>query len=248
MFEFHGWAVITVNGHSDAAAHALRERQDMEFVRTAVSEAQDGISLIDLTEGGNGLAVLRLHGLRNHRRDNALELFRRIAAELPASYGVLYIYDPEDPAFDNGFRIFRMARGFVDEFPDLVLSPRVPTIEAPNAFKSPGWYPFDGGKSKGQPGSEGGTILLDDEHAVGARITLERDAVTAPFSITCGIYDWMFHTRFFSSESEAMDEFVDMKEGISGILAIVPSAADPDGEGKMNAVNDSISQFVERFP
>jgi hypothetical protein len=55
---------------------------------------------------------------------------------------------------------------------------------------------------KGAPavtGSEGGTIVLDEEHGLGARITLEKDGAIAPFTITCGIYGWMAHTRFFSN-------------------------------------------------
>jgi len=129
MFEFHGWAVIKVSAQADAAAQAMRKEQALAFVRAAVTKAQDEISLLDVAQGGNGLTVLRLHGLRNHRRDGALNLLRRIATELPESYGVLYIHAPEAPAHDNCFRVFRMARGRVEEFEDVILSPRIPTIE-----------------------------------------------------------------------------------------------------------------------
>ena len=124
MFEFHGWAVIQV---PDVADEAERARV-FEFVAAAVRDAQDGFSLLDLASGGNGLVVLRLHGLRNHRRDEALDLFRRVAGGAPASYGILYVYDPESER-DNEFRTFRMARGVVEEFEDSILSPRYPTIE-----------------------------------------------------------------------------------------------------------------------
>ncbi len=124
MFEYHGWAVIETNDPEGTPERA----KALEFVTMAAKEAQDGFSLIDLALGGNGLAVLRLHGLRNHRLDGALDLFRRVAVELPASYGVLYIYDPESD-HDNEFRVFRMARGAVHEFTDSALSPRIPTIE-----------------------------------------------------------------------------------------------------------------------
>ncbi|MDB6133651.1 MAG: hypothetical protein JWM59_1894 [Verrucomicrobiales bacterium] len=129
MFEFHGWATIQSSVQPDADELLLSQERALEFVRSAVGEAQDKLSLIDVMEGGNSLAVLRLHGLRNHRRDGVLQLFKRIAAELPASYGILYIHDPEDPVHDNCFRVFRMARGQVEEFVDQILSPRIPTIE-----------------------------------------------------------------------------------------------------------------------
>jgi hypothetical protein len=129
MFEFHGWIVIQVGVLPNSPAYDLREREALEFVRAAVADAQDEISLFDFVQAGNGLDVVRINGLRNHRRDEAITLFRRIAAKLPASYGLLHIHDPEAPVHDNAFRVFRMARGKVEEFEDLMLSPRFPTIE-----------------------------------------------------------------------------------------------------------------------
>jgi hypothetical protein len=38
------------------------------------------------------------------------------------------------------------------------------------------WQPFDNGATVGQRGSEDGVTLRDEEHDLGARITLERDA------------------------------------------------------------------------
>lgn len=58
-----------------------------------------------------------------------------------------------------------------------------------------GWIPFENGTTVGTTGSEGGTILRDELHPDGARITLERTA--SQFAITCGVYGWMVHTRFF---------------------------------------------------
>ena len=69
------------------------------------------------------------------------------------------------------------------------------------------WEPFDNGGTIGQEGSENGTIISDEEHLRGARITLERTTPTAPFAITCGVYGWMVHTRFVSTEAEAIAQF-----------------------------------------
>ena len=65
----------------------------------------------------------------------------------------------------------------------------------------------------------------------GARITLEQDGYT-PFSITCGIYGWMVHTRFFATRDEAEPEYERMKGALEKITKIVPYSNDPDIEMK----------------
>ena len=108
------------------------------------------------------------------------------------------------------------------------------------------WQSFDGGRSIGQRGSEDGIILRDEEHPYGSRVTLERGGYR-PFSITCGIYGWMVHTRFFSDEAEAQSAFEEMKLGLADILNIIPLASEADDE-KSEAVSDAITDFIERFP
>jgi hypothetical protein len=108
------------------------------------------------------------------------------------------------------------------------------------------WKPFDGGATVGQPGSEGGVTVRDDEHEAGARATLERGCGSAPWAVTCGIYGWFFHTRFLGSEAEA--EFPAMLAGLAAILDIVPRADDPEADAKVGAVGEAIERFVARFP
>lgn len=110
------------------------------------------------------------------------------------------------------------------------------------------WYAFDSGKSIGQRGSESGIIIRDEEHDSGARITLERDGHNAPLAITCGIYGWMVHTRFFGTKAEAQTEFEMMRAELSRIISTIPSSSDPDDDSKMAEVSDSLSEFVRRFP
>jgi hypothetical protein len=98
--------------------------------------------------------------------------------------------------------------------------------------------PFDDGRALGTAGSESGTIARDEEHDGGARITLERDAASAPFAITCGIYGCMAHTRFFSNEVEAVTAFEEMKHGLERILR---------SETEGDDISDSIADFVARF-
>jgi len=110
------------------------------------------------------------------------------------------------------------------------------------------WRNFDGGKSIGLVGSENGVIVRDEEHSDGARITLERDTNIAPFAITCGIYGWIFHTRYFGLEPQARAEFDSMSMELSKIIATIPLKAAPDVNDKSRAVSESIAEFVRKFP
>lgn len=101
------------------------------------------------------------------------------------------------------------------------------------------WASFKNGETLGQIGSESGVIIRDSEHSLGARITLERGGSVAPYSITCGIYGCMVHTRFFSAEPEASQEFDLMAVALDSILRSFPDD---------NDLIDSVGQFVERFP
>lgn len=110
------------------------------------------------------------------------------------------------------------------------------------------WNPFDEGKSIGRRGSEEGIIIRDEEQGDGSRITIERDGNIAPLAITCGIYGWMAHTRFFSSEEEATKEFEKMKVSLDEILQLIPLEGESEVEEKMDAVGKAISNFVEQYP
>lgn len=132
MFEFHGWATLRVPeaggtdwwpGGSGPAFDAIKR------VRAAIDDAHDESSLFDLQRTSNNLIVLLAHGLRNHRFEPVVELFRRVAAELPDSYGLLYVHDDESDTHGNEFRVWRLARGHLEELADPFLSPYIPTVE-----------------------------------------------------------------------------------------------------------------------
>ncbi len=110
------------------------------------------------------------------------------------------------------------------------------------------WSRLDDGATIGTRGSEQGQIVQDEEHELGARITLEEQTVSAPFAITCGIYGWIVHTRFFADLSEARSELERMKVAIVVILNSIPWATDPEVEKKHQDVVNSITQFVAEFP
>jgi Immunity protein 7 len=137
MFEFHGWATLRVDTSDDPDVPVQTAREDaaMERVRALIRAADDDFSFFDLRRTGNGLIVLNAHGLRNHRYERAIDLFRGMASMLPDSYGLLYVHDDEDSSrggdFTNAFRVWRMARGELIEVADSFLSPYVPTVELP---------------------------------------------------------------------------------------------------------------------
>jgi hypothetical protein len=103
------------------------------------------------------------------------------------------------------------------------------------------------GSSIGEIGSASGTIVLDDEHPMSARITIERDGHTAPFSITCGVYGWMVHTRFFSTESEAQYACEEMKLALAELLHRL-EGSDLDEKDAIKLGGAACAEFVERFP
>jgi len=108
------------------------------------------------------------------------------------------------------------------------------------------WRPFEDSATLGQAGSEEGVIVRDEEHPLGARITLEREARIAPFAITCGIYGWMMHTRFLSSETEAEMQYDLMKTSLTALLEAAEKTADVDGGRQV--LMDGVSKFVGAYP
>jgi len=110
-----------------------------------------------------------------------------------------------------------------------------------------GWSPFAAGNTIGETGSENGVIVADEEYRAGARITLERDGST-PFSITCGIYGWMAHTRFFATEQEAIQAFAGMKAVLARIVDLIPLRNDPQASTRAHEAEAQIHAFIEDFP
>ena len=77
----------------------------------------------------------------------------------------------------------------------------------------PMWSPVDAGATMGQQGPER-RHRPRRRASPGRANHLEQEvaAFTAPFAITCGIYGWMVHTRFFDAEPEASSAFEEMKD------------------------------------
>ena len=75
--------------------------------------------------------MLLAHGLRNHRYEPVIGLFRWVAQNLPDSYGLLYLHDDEKENAGNEFRVWKLALGTMAEENDPFLSPYIPTVERP---------------------------------------------------------------------------------------------------------------------
>lgn len=67
------------------------------------------------------------------------------------------------------------------------------------------WHNFNNKKNIGKRGSENGIIISDIAYGDEARITIEKDGITAPFTITLGVYGVMMHTEFFSTYQQAIE-------------------------------------------
>jgi len=110
------------------------------------------------------------------------------------------------------------------------------------------WQAFDGGSTRGGRGSEEGRIVVDDEYEGSARITLEEGCRAAPLAITCGLYGWLVHTRFFSDEGEAQRAFADMKGALVELIRLA-TVGDGDNEAEVvRRTSEAVRQFVERYP
>ena len=117
------------------------------------------------------------------------------------------------------------------------------------------WRSFENGETIGTRGSEDGAILLDEEHALGARITLESRTRSGrgsspppiPFAITCGIYGLFVHTCYFSHETHARNAYAEMKIGLDRILTL-EAPEDAAGCERGNPVFAELDAFVKRFP
>ena len=106
------------------------------------------------------------------------------------------------------------------------------------------WHKFQGGQTIGKRGSENGTILVDEEHLRGARITLEQECGAIPFAITLGIYGSLFHTHFENDLEKSNEYFQKSKYLIKEILELHNTPERERDESWRTHLNLSITQLV----
>ena len=149
MYQFHGWIRVVAEAEpgdgnladDEAAMAALAER---------LREAGEQVAgWFEVRRTFNEMIVVVAHGLRNHRQEGPLELFRWVGARDPWSYGLLYVWNGEDPQRGNEFVVYRLARGVLSEHADALLSPAQPTVEPP-------WEEFEA-----LPGQKAARLRMD---------------------------------------------------------------------------------------
>jgi len=103
------------------------------------------------------------------------------------------------------------------------------------------WQPYNHGRSIGMKGSEGSQIVRDEEHSLGARMTIKQGQ--GYVSVSCSIPGKIDHTRFFKGMKAAELEYASMQKELAKVMNAVSTAKAAD----LNAW-EAISSFVARFP
>ncbi|GIZ15824.1 hypothetical protein [Capnocytophaga catalasegens] len=107
------------------------------------------------------------------------------------------------------------------------------------------WHHFNYKKTIGKRGAEEGIIVSDVEYNHAARITIEQDGITAPFSVTVGIYDVMMHTDFFSTYTQAQSYQERIMKNIERIVALLEVyETDRDAQWQQS-LNEEINHIIQ---
>ena len=103
------------------------------------------------------------------------------------------------------------------------------------------WQPYNHGRSLGMKSSEGSKIVRDEEHPLGARMTIKQGGDYV--SVSCSISGKIDHTRFFKEMTAAEREYATMQKELVKVMNAVSTAKAADIK-----VWEAISGFVARFP
>lgn len=87
------------------------------------------------------------------------------------------------------------------------------------------WHQFEGGNSIGQKGKRGGTIVFDEEHKSGARITITKGKDVYPklYCTDSEIYDggYRFLAHYTSTEEHARQDVEIIKVEFEKIFSVI---------------------------
>lgn len=132
MFEYHGWVTLRDAPELDDPDRAgdCLLNSTLSRVRRLIDldTVQNDLQVAELSQA-NAAWHLRLSGYRNHRQQPVIDLWHKVAETAPASYGLLYVQDDEDPQAGNEWVAWTMRRGTVTREKDPFLSPVVPVVE-----------------------------------------------------------------------------------------------------------------------
>lgn len=102
------------------------------------------------------------------------------------------------------------------------------------------WRPFNHGRTIGMTSPEGGVIVRDEEHPLGARIILKE--ADEYISISCNISGRIDHSRFFRKMSDAQGEYEVMKGELVKVATVISKGRGTDIKGW-----EAIAAFVSKF-
>src|SRR4051794_29411827 len=125
MFEFHGWVTVQDTTAWDDEPADDPSPATLDRVRALLEDAQDGFGAFDLRVSNASWHVW-LAGLRNHRQQRVIDLFKTIAEIAPGSYGLLHVQDDEHPYEGDDWICWTMVRGRVEANVEARLSPAIP--------------------------------------------------------------------------------------------------------------------------
>ena len=130
MLEYHAWVTLRESPREVDEGNLNRIVAE---IRRELAD-WDSFNPKSSLQPVNGTYFLTVTGSANHlsshieRCRRLLELVAKIA---PGSYGLFYVWDDEDPAHANEFRVWVLARGTLQPRSDPFLSPCIPTFEDP---------------------------------------------------------------------------------------------------------------------
>ncbi len=111
-----------------------------------------------------------------------------------------------------------------------------------------GWRPVEGGSTLGLEGAEGGTLVRDEEHPAGLRLTLEEDASRSFHALTCTVSGWLVHRRYFDSDAKAAEAWDEMKPALLELVSQLPAEGAKGMEPATRAAGAKLGAFLARFP
>lgn len=101
------------------------------------------------------------------------------------------------------------------------------------------------GRNKTGTGPHGGKLVWDQEHPLGARLTLEAEAPMAPWALSCRVAGYLEHVVYFRSPALAKAAFAELKPRLETILGLVPSG--PADREHLEALSAALVALVQDF-
>ncbi|MCP3099417.1 hypothetical protein LZ198_11105 [Myxococcus sp. K15C18031901] len=110
-----------------------------------------------------------------------------------------------------------------------------------------GWRPFNDGGSVGWMGSQGGTIVRDEDFADQLRLTYEADESRSFHAVTCTVTGWLMHHRFFDDAEDAHAAFDAMKPALESLRGQLREGG-PRSPVEARSGGPLLAEFISRFP